>query len=54
MPGKSQTAVVCEAVDKCSLEELHTRALAKARENYQATWPKCFRVEDLWHHAHSG
>ena len=45
-------AVLCKAFDKCSIEEIDKSTLANARAHFQDTWPKCFRVEDLWQHAH--
>jgi len=44
-------AVLCKAFDKCSIGEFDERSPAKARAKFQDTWPKCFRVEDLWQHA---
>jgi hypothetical protein len=45
-------AILCKAFDKCSIEEIDKSTLANARAKFQGTWPKCFRIEDLWLHAH--
>jgi hypothetical protein len=53
MPLSGNTGtVLCKAFDKCSIEEIDKSTLANARANFQDTWPKCFRIEDLWQHAH--
>jgi len=41
-----------KAFHNCSSEEFDKRTLAEARARFQSTWPKCFRVADLWQHAH--
>jgi hypothetical protein len=49
LPGIIQP-VLCKAIDNCS--EFDQETLSNARAKFQSTWPKCFRVEDLWLHAH--
>jgi hypothetical protein len=49
LPGIIQP-VLRKAFDNCS--EFDQETLSNARAKLQSTWPKCFRVEDLWLHAH--
>jgi len=45
-------SILCKEYDNCSIEEFDKETLAKALAKFQSTWPKYFRVEDLWQHAH--
>ena len=49
LPGIIQP-VLCKAFDNCS--EFDKETLSNARAKFQSTWPKYFRIEDLWLHAY--